>query len=327
MSRAVFLSAAGDPFTALFALKLFQERWYDEVSKFYIGLNNHCGVPQEVVEEFLATVSREPKVVLIYHPCGIGNGKPIGHMTQIAVEDHVMLLEDDGFIFTPGIVDEHFKMIESGEVDVVGSERFSCGVEVGEASKKKYGLDYSAYGDVGPNYWPNFFFCKRADLLKTDLDFASHTWKAGEYCPHLDHTFKADNHGDTFVWAGVQLRALGLKFKNVPQHHADPYEIENKFKGEGNWIGERPRWIHGGSLSAGWGGYLSGQIPDVSHEVAKKEMETRVAFWKICVRNVMGFEKFREEYLKGIENLISGAKLDIRNIDKKMIIYKELMGL
>ena len=62
MSRAVFLSSGGDPFLSLFVLKLFQERFYDEVDKFYICYNNHAGVPIEVVSEFMARVVKEPKV-------------------------------------------------------------------------------------------------------------------------------------------------------------------------------------------------------------------------------------------------------------------------
>ena len=48
MSKAVFLSAGGDPFLALFAIKLWKERWYDEVDKFWVCYNNHSGVPLEV---------------------------------------------------------------------------------------------------------------------------------------------------------------------------------------------------------------------------------------------------------------------------------------
>lgn len=92
------MSACGDPFIAMFALKLWKERWYDEVDKVYIDYNNNAKVPQEVAGEFLQRVSQDPKVHIIYHPNGIGNGMPITEMTLIAKEDNIMLLEDDGFI-------------------------------------------------------------------------------------------------------------------------------------------------------------------------------------------------------------------------------------
>jgi hypothetical protein len=328
MSRAVFMSCGGDPFIASLALGLWQARWYDEVDKVYIGFNNHSQVPKEVVGEFLQRVSQDPKVHVIYHPSGIGNGMPITEMTLIAKEDLVMLLEDDGFIFEKGVVNKQFQMIESDLTDAVGSARGSCGTEVWDAAKKRYNLDYSGYGDIGPNYWPNFFFCKRKDLLRTDMDFGSHTWEPGEYSKELDHTFSNVNHGDTFVWACVQLRALGLRFHHVPQFHASPTEIDDKAAGTMNYHnGQIPYWIHGGSLSTGWGGYLTGQIPDVSADSAKMEIESRVAFWKIASDVIIGYDDFKEKYRSGIENLIEKAMLDKSRIHDKYTLYRNLMKM
>ena len=330
-SRAAFISSCGDPFTTLFVHKLFQKYWYDEVDTFYVNVNNHCGVPQDVVADLLNQLAKDPKVHLIYHPRGIGNGRPITETTLVCREDLVMLLEDDGFIFTPGKVNKCFQQIESDLTDAIGSPRFSCGVEVGEASKKKYNLDYSGYGDVGCNFWPNFFFCKRSDLLKTDLDFGSKTWNAGEYSKELDHTFTEINHGDTFVWACVQLRAMGLRFQSIPQYHASPFEITDRANKEQNWWQDQtPYWIHGGSLSAGWGGYLSQTIPDTSNDSAKQEIETRAAFWTICSDEISGGEalnNFKNEYKAGIENLITKANLDRRRIEDKVKLYKDLMKI
>lgn len=329
MSRAASLATCGDPFTTLLWFKLFKERWYDEVDAVYINVNNHCAVPNDVVVELLSVLAKEPKVHLIYHPRGKGNGPPVAELIRCMDQDLVMLCEEDGFIFDSGYVNACFQKIESDLADAVGSPRFSCGVEVGEAAKKQWGLNYRGYGDVGPNFWPNFFFAKRVDFLRTDMDFGSHTWQAGEYSPQLDHTFKEVNHGDTFVWMCVQLRALGLRFENVPQHHADPYEIESKAKSEQNWhpLTQPFHWIHAGSLSAGWGGYLSGRVPDTSNESAKLEMETRVAFWSLCLENVNGFTDFREVYEKGMRDLIGDAKLSAIRIIEKMHVYKELLRL
>lgn len=328
-SRAAFLATAGDPFSTLMVYKLFKEHWYDEVNTFYININNHCGVPKEVISEMLSVLIQDPKIHIIYHPSGIGNGPPVTEMLKICREDLILLLEEDGFIFTSGEVNRCFQQIESDLTDAVGSPRFSCGNEIGIATQKKWKLNYGGYGDVGPNFWPNFFFCKRADLFKTDLDFGSHTWPAGYHCPLLDHTFEEVNHGDTFVWMCVQLRALGLRFQNVPQHHADPYEIEHKKTGEGNWhkLTQPFNWIHAGSLSAGWGGYLSGRIPDVSAEISKLEMETRVAFWLLCMKHTPGFADFKKLYDAGAKELIRGAELDSGRILEKGLLYESLLKL
>lgn len=594
MTRAAFLSAGGDVFLSSFVFKLFKERFYDEIDRLWICFNNHAATPPDVVAEFLGVVSRDPKVRIIYHPVGCGNGRPITEMTLLSKEDYVMLLEDDGFIFNSGIVNKCFQKIESdlcfiagtkiqtlegekniedirkgdlvltrqgfkkvlkslvtgerevitrlgitgtpehpfittkgikafkdltisdtiyswnqslsciekrsiediqslnidntefitqkestknlslsidkfgstilekylldmwfiiktiilsimnppiyncypiqntcltmplpqkellnqnetlnslekkqkygtlvnlggngivkwlkedgkikklskrlakyvqnflklftrkgqrivqGNVktnhaivynltikdaheyfannilvhncDVVGSPRFSCGDEIGEASKKKYNLDYSGYGDVGPNMWPNFFFCKRKDLLRTDLNFGSKSFVPGEYSKELDHTFRTVNHGDTFVWGCIQLRALGLRFHQIPQHHADVYEIESKNKSEMNWhLSQQPfDWIHGGSLSAGYGGYLSGSAIPATDDSSIQEMESRVAFWELCSDYTDGFTEFKKQYKQGIVNLINNAKLEYNRIAQKKTIYKTLMRL
>lgn len=328
MSRAAIISSSGDPFITLLVLKLFQERWYDEVDHVYIDYNSP--IRKDVVSEFISRIIPDNKISLIYHPRGIGNGVPITEMIKIATEDNLLLLEDDGFIFTSGKVDEAFKRIESGEVDALGSPRFSCGAEIGEAMKQKYDLDYSGYGDVGPNFWPNFFFCKREDLLKTDLNCTSYAFEKDKFYSELNHTMSETQYGDTFVWSCVQLRHLGVRFADIPQFHADPWEVENMNKNEGNFIKENPYWFHGGSLSTGWSGYLNLENPhphDTTDETVKREMESRVAFWMICSTVIDGFVGFKFDYQKGIENLINNCHLDRDRIGKKVGIYRGLMNI
>lgn len=319
MSRAVLMSSGGNVFESLMVLKLFKERWYEDVDRFYINFNNHAGTPDSAVAEFLSKIV-DPKVHLIYHPEAIGNGPPITELLKICKEDLVMLLEDDGMIFES--IDEEFKRIENGECDLLGSPRYTHG-EVAEAAKLKYNLDYSGLGDRGFGWWPNFFFCKREDLLKTDLDFGSNEYPKGKYFNELNHVFEETCYTDTFTWASIQLRYLGLKSCDIPQHHADPFEVESKAKGENNWV-TKPKWIHAGSLSSGWGGYLSGNIPEIQSETNMREIETRVAWWTIC-SDVDGFDEFKAEYKKGIENLIVGAKLDRKRIDQKINLYRSLI--
>lgn len=329
MSRSAFVSSCGDPFLILLVQKLFKERWYDEVDEFLVNYNNHCGVPQNVVSDVLSRLAEDKKTHIIYHPTGIGNGMPITEMTVISKKDMVMLLEDDGFIFEGGIVHDCFKKIESDLTDIVGSPRGSCGQEIWDAAKEKYHLDYSGYGDVGPTWWPNFFFTKRSSLEKTDRNFASKTWIAGEESKELNHTFKEINHGDTFVWASLQLRYMGLRSVSVPQHKADPYEIQHGETKEQNWHpSQQPfKWIHGGSLSAGWGGYLSGVALPATDESSLFEMESRCAFWKLAMDITPGFTEFKLQYSHGIDDLIIRSKLDRWRINQKYNIYGHLMRI
>lgn len=324
MSRAALMSSGGNVFEALFAYQLFRERWYDEVDAFYINFNNHTKISNNVFSEFCGQVTYDPKVHLITHPDGIGNGPPIKEMLLCCREDQVMLLEDDGFIFTPGVVATHFDYLD--RFDLVGSPRYTHG-EVAEAAKKAYNLDYSGHGDKGFGWWPNFFYINRTDLLKTDLDFGSKQYTKGEYFKELDHTFSETCYTDTFTWASLQLRHMGLTSYDIAQFHADPYESEQKKAGEGNWRQGEPSYIHAGSLSAGWGGYLSGQVPEIQSETNMREIETRCAFWSIVCEQVYGFDDFKIKYRSGIAKLIKDANLSQGRIIDKINVYQELMGV
>lgn len=327
-SRAALLSTCGDPFILLFGVKLWQQRWHNEIDKLYINFNNHVGVSPEVVAECFAELVKDPRIVFVYHATGIGNGLPQVELLKLVTEDLVLLLEDDFYIFRPHFVDAQFRRIESGETDILGSPRGSCGKEVWEAAQKKYNLDYSGLGDKGPTWWPTGFYCKRKDLLKTDLDFGSKEYKAGEYFEEIDHTFQQTEYSDTFAWASLQLRYLNLRSIDIPQFHASPEEIEYYEQKSNKWEpGTEIGWIHAGSLSAGWGGYLLGRLPDTSTLQAKMEIETRCAFWKIAMDEVKGFEDFKKEYTKGLINLTEQARLSTERIQKKINIYRNLLQI
>ena len=325
MSRAILVSAGGDPLLASFCIDLIKKNCYNVIDSIYVCYNNSTDTPKEVETEFLGRYLDDPKIKIIYWPTQLGYGLPITKMLQVCEEDLVMLLEDDGFLLQEAAVDSAFKQIENNHVDALGSPRFSCGTEISEALKLKYNLDYSGYGDVGPNFWPNFFFCRKRDLLDTDLNFAPKSFEKGIYYSELNHTMSETEGADTFVWACIQMRHTGVRFGNIPQFHSSPYEITDKEKSEGNWRGVKPYWIHGGSLSVGAGKYLRGVVPDVSAEISKQEIESRVAWWSVIASNVEGFDSYRSQYKKGILELMEKAQLDEDRIMRKVDIYEELL--
>lgn len=326
MSRAVLISCGGDVLLSTFVVMLWQKYWRDEVDRVYINFNTEM---EEPTGEYLSRISTDKKISIIYHPYAIGFGEPIKQMLQSCRENLVMLLENDGFIFQTGIVDKYFKQIESGEFDALGSPRFSCGFEISKAMKVKYNLNYEGYGDIGPNFWPNFFFCKKEDLLKTDLNFAPKEFKHGEYVKEIDHTMSQTEASDTFGWTCMQLRSMGIRFGSIPQYHASPNEIEEYNQQINKWEKGKPPYIHGGSLSAGWSnsGFLLGRQPVPDNIHGMHEIETRVAFWQIVSDVVEGFDEFKKEYKQGIQNLIINGKLDEGFIRKKYLIYKQTMGI
>lgn len=326
MSRSVYLSSGGDPFLADFTATLWDRHWKSEIDTFYIGYNNHAEVPKNVSYEFLRKWEKHPKVRIIYTPHGVGNGTPITQMLFNSKEDSLLLLEDDSFIFTPDIVNTWFTIVEKNMDLVVGSPRYSVG-EVAQAAARKYLLDYSGIGDRGFGWWPSFFLCKRTDLLKTDLDFASNEYKKGQYFKELDHTFENDDYTDTFTWASIQLRYLGLTEFPIPQNHAHPYDLENRANKTNMFSNGDPKYIHGGSLSSGWGGYLNKKLPSVATDMEKQDIETRVAFWSIVSDVTGGYDSFKSMYKNGIERLIIDANLNRFRIDNKIQLYRKLMNV
>lgn len=323
-SRSVFLSAGGDVFLADFTATLWDKHWKDEVDTFYIGYNNHSEVPKEVAHEFLRKWEKHPKVRLIYTPHGIGNGTPITQMLLNSKEDSLLLLEDDSYIFTPGVVNEWFTTLENGMDLVIGSPRYSVG-EVALATQRKYLLDYSGVGDKGFGWWPSFFLCKRSDLLKTDLDFGSNIYPKGQYFKELDHTFENDDFTDTFTWASIQLRYQGLNEFPIPQNHCHPFDLEHVKNKTGMFRNGDPKYMHGGSLSSGWGGYLNKKLPPINTDMEKQDIETRVAFWDLISDTTDGYTDFKTEYRWSIEQLKQKAQLNRTRIDNKIQLYRRLM--
>lgn len=310
-------------------LNTFKRFWVDDVDKLYVLYNADI---DPKIAEYVQKRFEHPKIDFTYVNYCMQFGIPLTTLVQKSKEDIFFLVEDDGYIFRQGFLDNYFKQIESGEYDAIGSPRFSCSNGIAEATKEKYHLDYSGIRDVGPNFWPNFFFVKRSDIMKTDLDFGAKSWKAGETIPGLNYVCKDVEGGDTFVWMSIQLRALGLKIKDVLQCHASPDEIEQKEAGTFKWaVPEEFGWIHAGSLSAGWNSFLRGQYPILpeGNDYALQELETRVAFWKIAsgLEPYTEIKDYKDEYVAGIAKFIEHFQMNLGRINKKMSIYKDLLGL
>jgi len=328
MSRCAFISAGGDCFLSLLMLRLFK-RWRDEVDHLYICFN--ATIDPAISDYVASEYAKEPKATWIFSPKPLGFGIPINKCLEACneggKEDIILLLEDDGMIFEQGRVNDLFQKIEGGGVDAIGSPRFSCTDEIANAVKEKYGLDYSGTGDKGPVFWPNFFFVKREDLMKTDLNFAGKGWKAGEYIKELDMTCKEEQAGDTFVSTCLQLRAMGLKFHDVLQNHASPTEIEDiplkRYNHDYGFQG----WIHGGSLSSGWNGFLL-TPPSAQEGLSIQEFETRAAFWDLVSEvEEIPDKEFTKRYRRGIDDFVREGGLNRGRVSQKKAFYKNLLKL
>lgn len=347
MTRAAFLPFPGDPFLLHYWLKLFKDTWIDEVDRLYIAHNSSI---EPEVAEYIEDLARRvvgDKLTFLYTPRQTDHGLAINQMLDACQEDHVMLIEDDGFIFKKGVVDQLFLQLESGNFDVIGSKRGSCSLEILEAAKKKWDLDYSGYGDQGCNFWPCFFFTSRDLLIKTDRNFCAKGWKQGEMIDSIDYEVRPDVVvGDTFVNTSLQIRNMVPKnrIRCIPQWHGSPNDLED-FEKRVDLFSGNAFWCHIGSLSSGIGGvlcddfghslsrrdgepaYVHALLPDCcSTDNEKKEWERRIQWWLTFWENreVGKIDYFAAEYRKAIDRVIVQYGLSIKNIRRRQKAYKAI---
>jgi hypothetical protein len=348
MSRAALLPTPGDPFLLKFWFFMFEKRWQEEVDKLYVCLNSRIEKP--VVEFIRSFMEKNPKVQFTYIDHMIEHGNAIKLLLNQSQEDLIMLIEDDGIIFTPGAVKEQFDRIEKGEVDLIGSQRQSSTPNIAEAAQKKFNLfTKEAF------FWPNFLFTKREDLLKTDQNFGrADNFKQGEYIKELDWYVDGPVGADTFVWASIQLRAMGLKVDLVDQYHAMAEDMQFFEKKIRAWSGEA-KWCHLGSLSSMMTNFLFDdagfplesrksslrpptidpfKIPQPENQQdngPKQDLESRVAncllAWEKMQEECEEITEFRDQYRRAIDRLISSFELSIGRIRDKIQAYKILYTL
>lgn len=327
-SRAALLPYPGDPFLLKLWFKYY-ERWSAEVDRLYVYVNSPGS--KEVINYIKALVEEHDKTFFIYIDRQIEHGEALRQMVQLANEDYIMFVEDDGFIFKPDYVKSSFEAIESGRVDAVGSRRGSCSLWLYQAASQKYGVNNDGYGDNGPNFWPNFFFAKREDLLKV-TNFGARFWKEGEMVREVGMIAPEDSAGDTFVEGSLQLRAMGLRFDYVPQYHGSTDDEPDYLNKTNIWDGVCP-WLHVGSLSSGYHGMLK---PDYQinydhfrSDQERLELERRVAFWQWGLEeaaNTPGLPSVKKQYSQALQKLINGYTLSTSRINTRIARYKEVLG-
>lgn len=343
-SRAVFLPSPIDPYVLLHCLWFFENIWQDEVDKLYIHLNSDIERP--VAYALIELLKTNSKITVIYSDHITNHGTAIDTMLSQCYEDNILLIEDDSAIFKKGVVDYHFNLLETDQYDVLGSPRGSCSQNWANIAKDKFSLDYSGFGDKGPNYWPCFLWAKRRCLLATDRDFNAKTFQKGEN--FLGTILEELACGDTFAWTSVQLRTLGFRIKEIKQYHCNPQDKAfYKPRRLGIFDG-KCGYIHFGSLSSGISGYLidennkhlkdrlkSYAQPEVRNtkiDMDVGEIQTRLALWNEGYRigTKMGYycEGFSEAYKYALEYLQKRAELTDDDWKQWIQLYKhEVMGI
>lgn len=357
MSRAVLLPFPGDPFLLNYWLNLFDTVWGKETNALYVGLNSPIEEP--MVRYILARLKKTEyatgvKVVVHRQDMMADHGPTINKLLDLVTEDHVLLIEDDGFIFKPGVVERYFQYLESGQYDIVGGKRGSCAMEILTAAQQKWGLTYEGEGDHGPNFWPNFLLLSKELLLRTDRNFAAKAWHKGDTIVGLDHVVVGDIlYGDTFVNTSLQLRGLipQERILCVPQYHGSPDDLDHARAGKYLFDGNAP-WTHVGSLSSGVGGvlrdeknrHLDKRLTDTSEiatalpaawcttDAERREWERRIqwwlTFWETAERPSNPEQAdFYDAYGRAVQQVIDQYSLAVNSIRQRQKVYKQLLGI
>lgn len=353
-NRAAILPFAGDPFLLHYWLELFYRVWSDEIDHLYIVCDTPIEKPVLEYIEFLCTADPE-KITYLYSPEKGQHGDKILRALLVAKEENIMLIEDDAYIFKPGIVNWCFEQLESGNYDIVGSKRGSCAFEILKKAQEIWGIPYEGAGDQGCNFWPCYFFSSRQLLLDTDRNFNSRAWRKGEVITALNHyEVEADViAGDTFVNTSLQLQAKvpQSRILYIPQYHAHPDDIlHSEQNAPYTPFDGHASWTHIGSLSSGVDGALMDDqnrplarrlidppggptiLPEAwchGTEMEKKEWERRVQWWLSFWENrdFDEINEFAELYKKALDQIVAQFKLNMKEIKKRQRIYKEQLGL
>lgn len=343
MSRAVLLPTPGDPFLLQYWLNLYTHYWKNAIDGLYVYVNSP--IPDEVILFNSEILDNAGAKRILWANTMIDHGKALEDLLELVEEDHVMLIEDDGFIFKSGKVDACFLKLERSRYRVVASKRGSCSPSIMEMAGEKWGLRYDGYGDQGCNFWPNFFFTDTKLLRSIGPNFGARYWEPGEMIEGLEMRSDLPANGDTFVSASLRIREALDKLDHVapdeslksdayiwyePQFHGNTDDMPDHDKGEGIW-GPDCYWTHAGSLSTGITNLLDllRDLPKAlaNSEQEKLELERRIMYWQIFWENAdpKGIEKFHEDYGKAIMRLITHYGLNEGRINQRKKAYYEIL--
>lgn len=334
MSRAVFLPSPGDPYVLLHCLS-YIDNWINEIDKLYININS--AIDPKLIEKTIVKLNH-PKMDITYVDHSLDHGGSLNYMLERCSEDNILLIEDDSIIFKKGIVDRYFRVLENNEADVIGSPRGSCTNWIWETARERYNLDYSGFGDKGPNLWPCFLYTKRQTLLDTDRNFCARRWSKGDSL--MGQTVPGDEAGDTFVNTSIQFREKGLRIMEIPQYHCGPDDFAYVM-GRLNMFDGQCGYLHFGSLSSGIHGYLHDidsiplasmkltnprpvSIPLPSTEQERTELERRVSIWEEASKFDIDAQ-WDKIYREAVQRVIKENKLDWNTCSRWSNLYRGII--
>lgn len=305
--RAALLPTPGDPFMLSYWLRNY-ETWRDQVDELIVCQN---GKQSPEIIDYDRRIVEAAGGRFYAFEFSLGHDGAMRWLLQNTSADHIVMCEDDAYVRKPLAVRNAFKIIESGETDIVGSPRHEDYVTSplqewgpytpGDLAELRHGL------------WPAFLFIERRHLLETDQLFGDRGWPRGghidgwgdvtpEACAYIGIGAEF-LHLDTFFGTTFQLRAKGLRTELV--HHVRVYDAAATEA----WLAEDPPWFHVTNLST-IGYVLDGtpidQIPDCGPGGG---LWTRRVAWWMRTTILSGAPKGRERMME-LDDFIERTGMD-----------------
>lgn len=325
-SRCALLPTLGDPLISHLWLDRYKKTFKDEIDHLYVFINSPMS---EDFIEYSRKLYEDAGATVIVENNTVSHGVALRKLFDISKESTILLIEEDCYPLKRGAIDRIFRGLESGEFDVAGSPRGSCGKELWDEAATRWGLDYSGYGDKGPNFWPNMFFTTRNIFSLTDLNFSERMYESGEFIPSLNYTVKEPQCGDTMVHMSLQIRNLKPVIREIPQYHGSAFDLNDFYERTGIYAPD-VTWVHTGSSSSLLNIVRDTSVPDTLVDADKLELERRLSWW------ILSWEDFSDSidnpsvkrvmntYVENVNNIIMRGGLSVSNIK---ILVKSYRGL
>ncbi len=317
--RTVLLQTPGEACTVAYWLANYQT-WRSEVDRLIVLVNN-------LYYPDLARYDRQAIEAVggrvIFAEGRVQHGDCIDLLVAEAYADdpdgHVVLVEDDAYVRTPGAVAAAFDRIESGQTDIIGSPRYQDRLT---DPVEEWGPLTQDWSEISRVLWPTFLFARSKDLLATNRRFGYDTWQVGETIPGLDLEVTPELCAyigtgsyaalDVFYGTSYQLRSAGLRIEHV--NRVRPWKPEPAEQ----WVAEDPPWVHITEVSTILGAVMP--LYEGTAPISREELPdlapgggrwTRcVAWWDILGRTEVPIPGHNARFRNWLDHFIEVADID-----------------
>jgi hypothetical protein len=277
--RAALLPTPGDPFMLAYWLRNF-ETWAEHVDKLVVLVNGFNPADHDELRRIIVEHGTAVDVKAHFSERRMGHDGALRWLLENTEADHVVLCEDDAYVRKPKAVDDAFRMLTSGQRDIVGSPRHE---DYASSPLQEWPRHLTQdHEEVRRGLWPAFLFARRRDLLDTDRQYGDRRWNLGQTIEGLGMEVTRELcefvgiapdyiHLDTLFGTTFQLRAKSPRIELV--HRVRLFDA----KAAEDWIADDPPWFHVTGLSTL--DYILNERTDVPDHGL---WERRIAWWDLA---------------------------------------------